>query len=112
MKSPFECRKYAEECRALANGCSEERRREVLRMVDIWEGLARDRERQPPNRKFPAYKLSRSLSFELEPDPDMLLTDGLRTMFDEVAYEPLPIRFLFMLEQLDASEWRASRPPG
>jgi hypothetical protein len=45
MKSPFECRRFAEECRALANGLSPERRQEVLRMADIWEDLARDRER-------------------------------------------------------------------
>jgi hypothetical protein len=44
MKSPFECRRYAEECRALANGLSADRRREVLAMADIWEGLARDSE--------------------------------------------------------------------
>jgi hypothetical protein len=44
MKSPFECRRYAEECRTLANGLSADRRREVLAMADIWEGLARDRE--------------------------------------------------------------------
>ena len=44
MKSAFECRRFAEECRALANGVSPERRQEVLRMADIWENLARDRE--------------------------------------------------------------------
>ena len=44
MKSPFECRRFAEECRALADGWNTERRQEVLRMADIWEDLARDRE--------------------------------------------------------------------
>ena len=44
MKSPFECREYAEKCRRLANGFSKERRSEVLRMADIWEDLARDSE--------------------------------------------------------------------
>jgi hypothetical protein len=44
MKSPFECREFAEQCRAMANGLSEERRREVLNMADIWEALARDAE--------------------------------------------------------------------
>ena len=44
MKSPFECRHYAEQCRAMANGLNQERRREVLRMADIWEDLARDSE--------------------------------------------------------------------
>jgi hypothetical protein len=44
MKSPFECRRFAEECRALANGLSPERRQEVLRMADMWGSLARDRE--------------------------------------------------------------------
>jgi hypothetical protein len=45
MKSPFECRQFAEQCRALANGLSGERRREVLNMADIWEALARDGEK-------------------------------------------------------------------
>jgi hypothetical protein len=44
MKSPFESRLFAEECRVLANGLSPERRQEVLRMADIWEALARDRQ--------------------------------------------------------------------
>jgi hypothetical protein len=44
MKSPFECRRFADECRALADGLSAERRQEVLRMADIWESLARDRQ--------------------------------------------------------------------
>jgi hypothetical protein len=44
MKSPFECRRYAEQCRAMANGLNQERRRDVLRMADIWEDLARDSE--------------------------------------------------------------------
>jgi hypothetical protein len=44
MKSPFECRRYAEQCRALANGMNEQQRREVLRMADIWEAMACDGE--------------------------------------------------------------------
>jgi len=44
MKSPFDCRRYAEECRTLANGLSTDDRREILSMVDISECLARDTE--------------------------------------------------------------------
>ena len=44
MKSPFECRQYAEQCRAMANGMNEEQRRQVLRMADIWEHMALDGE--------------------------------------------------------------------
>jgi hypothetical protein len=50
MKSPFACRRYAEECRALANGLNPDRRREVLRMADIWEELARDSEKAARRR--------------------------------------------------------------
>ena len=50
MKSPFECRQFAEQCRAMANGLSGERRREVLNMADIWEALARDGENAGKNR--------------------------------------------------------------
>jgi hypothetical protein len=44
MKSPLECRQFAEQCRAMANGLSGERRREVLNMSVIWDALARDGE--------------------------------------------------------------------
>jgi hypothetical protein len=77
-------------------------------MVDILEGLARDRERQP--QKCRAYKLVRNLRIELDPDINIPWAPGLRTKFDGVAHEPLPNQFLFMLELLDGSEWRASPP--
>jgi hypothetical protein len=60
MKSPFECRQFAVECRALANGLSPERRQEVLRLADIWEELARDRydmaKRKAPLRRWQEHR--------------------------------------------------------
>ena len=106
MKSPFECRVYAEKCRALANGFGEERRREVLRMADIWEGLARDRQGRQHDSTFRSdrRKLERRIGWGL--DPERLWAAGLRTNFDEVAKEPLPTRFRNLLKQLDAVESR------
>jgi hypothetical protein len=50
MKTASECRQYAAECRSLlSKGLSEEQRHQVLMMAEIWESLARDRERLHPD---------------------------------------------------------------
>jgi hypothetical protein len=46
MKSPFECRTYADECRALAGQMNEEHRQQTLDMAALWESLAREAEQQ------------------------------------------------------------------
>lgn len=46
MKTASECRAYAERCRALAKGMSDEHRRQILNMADIWESLAVESERR------------------------------------------------------------------
>ncbi len=45
MKGPRECRKHAEECRSLAKHGSDDQRQQASEMADLWERLARDRER-------------------------------------------------------------------
>jgi hypothetical protein len=54
MKSAPDCRKHAEECRSLAKVASEEQRRQALEIAEVWDRLARDRERQqpPPDASF------------------------------------------------------------
>ena len=106
MKSPFECRVYAEKCSALANGFGEERRRDVLRMADIWEGLTRNTESRQPDSTFRSArrKLERRIGWGF--DPEKLWEAGLRASFDEVAKEPLPTRFRNLLKQLDSVESR------
>jgi hypothetical protein len=91
MTSQFERREYAEKCRALASGPSEEGRREVLRMADIWESVARERRRRQPDLVF---------------DPKNLWATGLRAQFDEVFKEPMPDRFRDLLKQLEDMDSR------
>ena len=78
-------------CRSLlTGGLSDEQRRQVLLMIEIWEDLARDRERRIGSM----------------PNPETLWAAGLRDRFDGVAKEPMPDRFRKLLEQLDAAELR------
>lgn len=99
MKSPFECREYAEKCRALANGESEDRRREVLRMADIWEALARDRQRGQPDLACRSDRPARAHISGL--DPKIIWAAVIRAKFDEVAKEPLPNKCRDLLKQLE-----------
>lgn len=46
MRSPTECRAYAEECRALADAMNEEHRQQTLDMAELWESMAREAEQQ------------------------------------------------------------------
>lgn len=49
MRSPAECRQCAEECRRLlSKDLPDKQRLLVLVMIEIWEGLARDREGRKP----------------------------------------------------------------
>jgi hypothetical protein len=95
MKSPFECPRYAQESRALANGKSEVQRREVLRMADIWEGSARDKKHRQPRQIF----REDSLGFGL--DDRKVRAAGIRARYDEIAKQPLPDRFRDLLKRLD-----------
>jgi len=106
MKSPFECPRYAQECRALANGYSEERRREVLRLADIWEGPARDRKHRRPGQTFRADRRlgDRRTGFGL--DPRKTWAEAFRARFGEVGKEPLPTRFRDLLTELEDVDQR------
>ena len=85
MKTAWECRAHAAECRTLAHGAAKGFAQELLKLAEIWEGLARDREGAS---KLPA-------------------ADALRTFFDQVAHQPVPPEFLELLRQLDDAAPRA-----
>ena len=106
MKSPFECLRYAQQCRALANGNSEDRRREVLRMADIWEGPARDSVHRRPEQIFPADSRDRDRRNGFGLDPKVVWAAGIRARFDEVGKEPLPNRFRDLLKQFEVVDRR------
>ena len=55
-------------------------------MIEIWEGLARDREK--------AGTL------------DISWADKLKDSYDDIAREPIPPRFRHLLKQLEAAETR------
>lgn len=95
MKSPFECPRYAQRCRDLANGYGEDRRREVLRMADIWEGPAHDREHSQAERIFSADRIGFGV------DPGIIRAEAIRARFDEVARQPLPKRLRDLLKRLE-----------
>ena len=95
MKSPFECPRYAQECRVLANGYDRDRRREVLRMADIWESPARDGEQRQPEQVSRADRIGVGL------DPRIVRVKAIRARFAEVASQPLPKRFRDLLKRLD-----------
>ena len=104
MKSPFECRKYAEECRVLANGYDEDRRREVLRIADIYEGSAPHCERSRPRLVFRSDRDMPNRRIESGNDPRRLWAASLQARFDEVAKEPLPARFRDLLDKVARAE--------
>ena len=109
MTNPFACQQYAEKCRALANGSSKDRRREVLRLADIWEGLPRGRHRHQPNSAFRSHRRLRDRPLGFGLDPKILWAAVLRVKFDKVAKEPIPDRFRDLLGRLDAAESRKRR---
>ena len=79
MKTAWECRAHAAECRILAYGAASEFREELLEMADLWEDLARDHE-EASNR--PA-------------------AEGVKPFYDHVARQPVPPKFLELLRQLE-----------
>jgi hypothetical protein len=85
MKTAWECRAHAAECRALAYGAAEGFGRELLEMAELWEGLARDREGAGD-------------------DP---AADAIRAFYDHVTRQPVPPKFLDLLRQLEDAAPRA-----
>lgn len=79
MKTPWECRAHAAECRTFANGAARDFREELLEMADLWEDLARDHEGASNN---PA-------------------GEAIRAFYDHVARQPVPPKFLELLRQFE-----------
>ena len=91
VKSAAEYRAYAAECRTLAHRVADEHRDHILSMAEAWEELARDIDGQ------------RSHS-------TILASSMLKTAFDKVAEQPVPDKFLLLLEQLSRASGD-SEPP-
>lgn len=85
MKTAWEYRAHAAECRLLADGAARDYRDELLEMADLWEDLARDRE---------------SAS-------DHPAAEAIKAFYDHVAYQPVPPEFLELLRQLKEAAPRA-----
>lgn len=85
MKTAWECRAHAAECRTLAHGAAQEFRVELLEMADLWEDLARDHEGASAH---PA-------------------AEAIKAFYDHVARQPVPPKFLELLRQLKEAAPRA-----
>ena len=79
MKTSWECRAHAAECRTLANGAAKDFREELLEMADLWEDLARDHE---GTSSHPA-------------------AEAIKAFYDHIARQPVPTKFLELLRQLE-----------
>jgi hypothetical protein len=79
IKTAWDCRAHAAECRTLAYGAAKDFREELLEMADLWEDLARDHEGAS---KHPA-------------------AEGIKAFYDHVARQPVPPKFLELLRQLE-----------
>jgi hypothetical protein len=84
MKTAWECRAHAAECRALAKSMDRDSRRTILELAEIWDDLALDRQS--------AY--------------DHPAADALKAYYDHIAREPVPPEFLHLLDQLRTEEPR------
>lgn len=87
MRSAFECRKQAKECRALATDFEGERRQQLIEMAETWDDLAR----------------------QMDSANNRHLAGMIKATFDKVAGEPVPDRLRKLLRRLDDKDSRGRR---
>jgi hypothetical protein len=76
MKTAWECRAHAAECRHLAHGAARAYREELLEMADLWDAMASDHDGHPA-------------------------AEGIKAFYNYVARQPMPPRILELLRQLE-----------
>ena len=82
MRSSFEYRQRAKDCRDLAKGCDGDRRQQTLEMAETWEDLAR----------------------QVDSANNRHLAGMIKATYDNVADEPVPEKFKGLLKQLEAAD--------